>query len=134
MAWTFVSTASNLCQTLGYHRLAFPRESEKPFRAAQERLFWTVHELDKGLSLRLGRPSNICDTRITISFEANVPRHTRLARIQGKAYDQLCSPAAPSQPSNECGHMIEVLSRELQEIIDETRAECFVGLHCSDLY
>ena len=130
MAWTFISAASNLCQTLGYHRLRSPRENDQPLRVAQERLFWTVYEIDKGLSFRLGRSSNIRDAEITLPFDGDAPRNTRLARIQGRVYDQLHSSAALSCLDNESGYTAEALAGEVRELIEEIRAELFVGFHC----
>ncbi|KAI0149689.1 hypothetical protein F4776DRAFT_174560 [Hypoxylon sp. NC0597] len=123
MAWTFISTASDLCQRLGYHRLRSSRETDPSRRSAQESLFWTVHKHDKSLALRLGQPSNIRDAEITLPLNPDEPRPTRLARIQGKVYDQLYSPAGLSQLDAERGHRAEALAVELRGLIDETRAE-----------
>ncbi|KAI0384226.1 hypothetical protein F5Y04DRAFT_238591 [Hypomontagnella monticulosa] len=123
MSWTFISAASDLCQRLGYHRLRSPRETDHPMRDAQERLFWNVHKIDKSLSLRLGRPSNIRDAEITLPIKPDEPRATRLARIQGKVYDQLYSPAGLSRPSNERGPIVEALATELRGLIDEAHDE-----------
>jgi len=131
MAWTFISAASSLCQTLGYHRLYPPKENDRPLRAAQERLFWTVYKLEKGLSLRLGRSSKIRDDEITLPFDPNEPRSNRLGRIQGKIYDQLYSPVGLSQPDDERGHIAEELAGELRELINETHVEILV-CYCLD--
>lgn len=132
MAWKFVSVASDLCQTLGYHRLCPGRENGQPLRGAQERLFWTVYAIEKGLSLRLGRSSNIRDTEITLPFNLDEPRSTKLGRINGMVYDQLYSPASLSRPDDERSHVAEALARDLRELINETHAEisvCFLSLH-----
>ena len=130
MAWTFISAASDLCQRLGYHRLHSPSENDQPLRAVQERLFWLVHRIDKVLSFRLGRSSNIRDAEITLPFDPDYPRPTRVVRIQGMAYDQLYSPAGLSRPDDERGHVAEALAEELRELIIETHVEVFVCLHC----
>ncbi|KAI1378884.1 hypothetical protein F4677DRAFT_443364 [Hypoxylon crocopeplum] len=124
MGWTFISAASDLCQRLGYHRPR-PRESAQPLRAAQERLFWTVYRFDKGLSLRLGRLSNISDAEIMLSIDPDELRSTRVGRIQGKVYDQLYSPAGLSRPDTERGYLAEILAGELRELINETHDEIF---------
>ena len=133
MAWTFISAALDFCQRLGYHRFRPAKEKEQPLRAAQERLFWTVYELEKGLSLRLGRSSNINDAEITLPFDPDGPRPTRLGRIQGRVYNQLYSPAGLSLSDDERGRMAETLAGELRELINETRVEVFVCLHCLHL-
>jgi len=129
MAWTFISAASGLCQTLGYHRQHSSRENGQPLRAAQELLFWTVYKLDKGLSLRFDRPSNIRDAEITLPFDPDEPQATRLGRIQGRVYDQLYSPVGLSRPDEERGHIAETLARELRELISETHIKIFVSFH-----
>ncbi|KAI1392962.1 uncharacterized protein F4822DRAFT_146949 [Hypoxylon trugodes] len=125
MAWTFISAASDLCQRLGYHRSRPPRDDDKSLRAAQERLFWTIHRMDKGLSFRFGRPSNIRDAEITLPHNPKEPRFTKVARIQGRAYDELYSPAALSRPIAERARIIEILGTELRVLIGETHAEIF---------
>lgn len=129
MAWTFISTAAELCQTLGYHRLRLPRENDQPLRASQERLFWIVYKVEKALALRLGRSSHIRDTEITLPFDPEEPRSTKLARIQGKVYDQLYSPVGLSRLDDERGYMAEALARELRDLIDQTRVEILVRAH-----
>ncbi|KAI1105790.1 hypothetical protein F4804DRAFT_340971 [Jackrogersella minutella] len=121
-AWTFISAASSLCQRLGYHRLP-TRDTDQSLRTAQERLFWVVHRFDKGLSFRFGRPSNIRDAEITLPFDPNEQRKTRVARIQGKVYDELYSPAGLSRPDDERGRVAETLAAELRELINRTHVE-----------
>lgn len=131
MAWAFISAASDLCQTLGYHRLRFLKENDHPLQCAQQRLFWTVHRLDKGLSLRLGRSCNIRDAEITLPFPDG-SRSTRIAIIQGKVYDQLYSPGGLSRPDAERGYIAETLAGELRELISEIYVEvsvCLQALH-----
>lgn len=128
MAWKFISVASDLCQTLGYHRLRSRRENDQPLRAAQERLFWAVYGFEKGLSLRLGRSSNIRDTEITLQLDPDEPRSTKLGRINGMVYDQLYSPAGLSRPDDERRHVAEALAGDLRELIRETTAEISVWL------
>ncbi|OTA87219.1 hypothetical protein M434DRAFT_24015 [Hypoxylon sp. CO27-5] len=110
---------------LGYHRLHSLKETDPSFPSAQESLFWTVYKYDKSLSLRLGRPSNIRDAEITLPLSSDEPRRTRLARIQGKAYDQLYSPAGLSQPDAERDRRAEALAIELRGLVDETHTEIF---------
>ncbi|KAI1459923.1 hypothetical protein F4805DRAFT_465878 [Annulohypoxylon moriforme] len=124
MAWTFISTASDLCQRLGYHR--FPSKGVDPsLRAAQERLFWTIYKFERGLSLRYGRPSSIRDVEITLPINPNELRTTKVARIQGKVYDELYSPVGLSRPDDERSRIAVILAAELREIISLARAEVF---------
>lgn len=127
-AWTFASAAADLCQRLGYHRLQPQRGNDQGLREAQERLFWTVHKIEKGLSLRLGRASNIRDSEITIHFDSIDPLHSRLARIQGRIYDQLYSPAALYQNIDERSPVAEALAGDLRQLIDDVHVDIFVRL------
>ena len=127
MAWTYISTAAQQCLTLGYHRLR--KVTGQPLQAAQANLFWTIHKLDKGLSLRLGRASTIRDSEITMPPSPDEPRSTRLARIQGQVYDHLYSPAGLARPDYERGLVAEALARDLRELISEVHLELLVCLH-----
>lgn len=132
LAWTFISTAADFGQRLGYHRVR-PSSTEAihndgPLRAAQERLFWTVHMLEKGLALRLGRASNIRDTEITIPRgELDGSWSTRLAMIHGHVHDWLYSPRGLSQPADERSSLAMTLAGEVRGLINETRAEILVS-------
>uniref|UniRef100_A0A8H7N1E8 Xylanolytic transcriptional activator regulatory domain-containing protein n=1 Tax=Bionectria ochroleuca TaxID=29856 RepID=A0A8H7N1E8_BIOOC len=125
LAWSFISVASTQCQTLGYHRSPpGSRGTITSLRASQERLFWSVYRLDKGLSLRFGRAPNILDTEITLPFEQDLPRPVRVARIQGDVYEQLYSPAAISVANNTTRiQHAEQLAEQLRSLIVETYTE-----------
>ncbi|KAF0331204.1 C6 transcription factor [Colletotrichum asianum] len=127
VAWSLISSAANLCQTLGYHRPSPRRRARDGSFAStdmQESLFWSVYSLDKGLSLQLDRPPNIRDVDISFSFDPNSqPRSIRLARIQGKAYEQLYSPQGLSRPVHERGHDAEVLATQLREMIRDVHVD-----------
>lgn len=87
-----------------------------------------MHKIEKGLSLRLGRASNIRDSEITIPFDKKDALHSRLARIQGRIYDRLYSPAALGQDVEERGRVAEALAGELRQLIDDMHVEIFVRL------
>lgn len=90
--------------------------------------------LEKSLSLRLGRPSNIQDYDITVPYPSSSNKiygpligYFRMwvivSRIQGKTYEQLYSREAICQPiavreSRACG-----LAAELKRVTDSTEAE-----------
>ncbi|KAJ5015428.1 hypothetical protein K4K57_000211 [Colletotrichum sp. SAR 10_99] len=115
LAWTLASKASELCQTLGYHRvecLKNTKDDGKPRVRGMhwhQFLFWNVYYIDKSLSLRLGRASTIPDWHITMpepSLEDPLEDpllpyyvlwiHT--AKCQGKIYEMLYSPDSMAQP------------------------------------
>jgi hypothetical protein len=125
-----ISNAANLCQILGLHRLA--RDSHE----TQVNLFWMVFLLEKGLSLRLGRPSILRDDEIT-SPRPSVPsirRCSQTSSIQGKIYDQLYSPSGLARTNVERGRLAHALASELREIINENKAEFQVRLLTHDMH
>lgn len=92
---------------------------------AKAGLFWSIYCLDKALSLRLGRASSIQDYDISLSMDFDAgyvvepwitiyPLWMRLARIQGKVYESLYSPAALSQPEDDRVSHARQLASEMQ--------------------
>jgi hypothetical protein len=128
MAWAFISAASDICQTLEYHRVRSLRGNDQ-LRAAQERLFWAVYRFEKAISFRLGRSSNIRDSEITLPIGPEEPRTTRMARLHGKVYDQLYSPVGLSRLDHEREYMAKALAEELRGLINDTQVEISVSLH-----
>ncbi|KAI9367742.1 hypothetical protein BJX61DRAFT_278787 [Aspergillus egyptiacus] len=107
-ALTLTSTASRLCQALGFHQISSMENIGKQEKKRRLTLFWSVYCLDRALSLRLGRAATIPDYDIDLprSFgELDVPEIWRtaypvwveLARIQGLVYKKLYSPAGLRQ-------------------------------------
>ncbi|KAI8623862.1 hypothetical protein F5Y19DRAFT_491852 [Xylariaceae sp. FL1651] len=126
LAWTFISNAADLCQTLGLHRLGYPNEIGDS-EGAQSNLFWMVYLLEKSLSLRLNRPSNIRDAEITTTLSSNpsLRRCSKVSRIQGKVYDQLYGPVGLAKSDVERGNAAVALALELRNIISEVKTECY---------
>jgi len=122
MAWTFISAASNLCQTLGYHRLSSNIANGQQ-QLAETQLFWIVYRTEKSLALRLGRASTIRDIEITLRIHPNEPRFIKLGRIQGRVYDRLYSPEALSKSAPERGNEAEDIAGELRRMINETHRD-----------
>ncbi|KAI0101628.1 fungal-specific transcription factor domain-containing protein [Nemania sp. FL0031] len=125
LAWTYISNAANLCQTLGLHRGA-NQERDDGSQEARVNLFWMVFLLDKSLSLRLGRSSNFRDAEVTIALpsDPNIRRCSQTSMIQGKIYEQLYSPAGLAVFNIERGAMAQALASELRGIIGATRIAC----------
>jgi hypothetical protein len=76
------------------------------------------------------------DTEITLKLEAHEPTEVRHARLQGKVYDQLYSPACLSLPDAQRIAVVEALAEESKGLIAETRAaiaECVCTLFHSSL-
>lgn len=124
-SWILISTAMTLCQTLGYHRLG---TSPGRNNEMQSRLFWAVYNYERGLSLRLGRCSGILDSQISLPVQPDEHRSIRHGRIQGKVYDQLYRPNAPSTATQTRVEAGNTLAHELQLIIDETQVDISVRM------
>ncbi|KAF6803625.1 fungal specific transcription factor domain-containing protein [Colletotrichum sojae] len=113
LAWTLSSKASELSQTLGYHRAESLKQeiADKPTVHGMhwhQFLFWNVYYIDKSLSLRLGRPSTIPDWHVTMPEpslkepleDPMLPWFViwiRTSKIQGQIYELLYSPASMAQ-------------------------------------
>ncbi|KAI0468679.1 fungal-specific transcription factor domain-containing protein [Xylaria cf. heliscus] len=121
LAWTYISNAANLCQTLGYHHIVDGSQE------AQFNLFWMVFLLEKSLSLRLGRSSNFRDAEFTTPLPSNIymRRCAQTASMQGKIYDQLYSPSGLARFDVERGLSAQMLASEFREIISDTKIACY---------
>lgn len=98
-----------MSQTLGIHSIVSMPQIRPETRVLQTRVFWLIYIFEKGLSLRLGRSSTLRDSDITIpvpdmtstseiGYFGRLKKMVELARLQGKIYDQLYSPAALVEP------------------------------------
>ncbi|KAL0943723.1 fungal specific transcription factor domain-containing protein [Colletotrichum truncatum] len=132
LAWTLNSAAAQLCQSLGYHRIASVRSGNRDDEDYKIFLFWSVYFVDKSLSLRLGRPSTIQDYDITVPYPSSASQmHGSLmsyfclwvivSGIQGKTYEQLYSPEAISQPALVREGRARGLAAELQRVTERTQ-------------
>lgn len=120
VAWLFISAAANHCLTLGYHRQSVHDSSNTETTAAQESLFWIVYRLEKGIALRLGRVSLIRDEEITLSSNPQ-KLEIRIAKLQGRTYNELYSPKGLSNPEAERTQTAQSLAAELHPCIIETK-------------
>ncbi|CAM1508091.1 Fc.00g049390.m01.CDS01 [Cosmosporella sp. VM-42] len=139
LSWILVSKASELCQTLGYHRISSMKKDDREELEYKQLLFWSVYYLDKSLSLRLGRASTIPDWDITVPDPvSDTPSNSLLAphfyiwcvtaRCQGKIYEQLYSPESITQPDHVRTSRVQALVQELGAITaqaDETNKKWF---------
>lgn len=91
----------------------------------KNRLFWSIYCIDKALSLRLGRASTIQDYDISLSWASSRlggpdPYNEvyilwiHLAKIQGKVYEKLYSPAALCLPESERVEHARNLASDMQ--------------------
>ncbi|KAH7120309.1 hypothetical protein B0J13DRAFT_649065 [Dactylonectria estremocensis] len=137
LAWTLSSKASELCQTLGYHRIPSIETSNVSSNMRYEQfLFWSIYFIDKSLSLRLGRASTIQNWDITTPvlsvhdsrspLAASVTMWVNTARCQGNVYEHLYSPESISQPDEIRESRVRALSNDLQEI---SRTACEISAH-----
>ena len=108
-AWSLVTTALQMCISSGYHRATSSTNDAPLLREQKSWIFWSLYSAEKGLSLRLGRPSSVSDYDITLPlpglekadckpYYACTIRWIKLSGIQGRVYQMLYSPAALSEP------------------------------------
>ncbi|KAI0882423.1 uncharacterized protein GGS22DRAFT_43903 [Annulohypoxylon maeteangense] len=130
LAWALSSKASELCQTLGYHRM--PDIDNSDNAKFKKFLFWTNYFLDKSLSLRLGRASTIPDWDITTHRPSISDPHkepavayfvlwVEAARCQGNIYELLYSPDAVAQPDDVRQSRAQLLVNNLQTLEQATQ-------------
>jgi hypothetical protein len=128
LAWQLVSGAGGICQTLGWHQLVPNSDSTTDRKIS---LFWLTYLLDKGLSLRLGRPAVIHDDEITLPEQldkVDIPvgwrrlltQWIRHSRLVGKAYQDLYSPSALRKSIQERGERAKSLMVALKQIVDDS--------------
>lgn len=140
LAWQLNTTAAQLCQDLGYHRVmggtVTPTSSSEPhpddpndLRDKKAILFWFSYMLDRGLALRLGRAPIIQDFDITVPRVIGQVNATDMwkgvlrlwiahADIQGQIYERLYSPKSLGHPVNQRVEAAQSLAAKLK-MIDE---------------
>ncbi|GAB1312466.1 hypothetical protein MFIFM68171_02676 [Madurella fahalii] len=131
------SVAATICQSLGYHRM----RPTTPEHESKTVLFWSAYLLDKALSLRSGRAPAIQDYDITVPRElgpsTNLPGEPgrqivyhwiTFADFNGKAYEQLYSPAAlarpPEQRAESARQLVQMmldLAKEKEPLLRQSR-------------
>ncbi|KAI0107925.1 hypothetical protein F4776DRAFT_414610 [Hypoxylon sp. NC0597] len=136
-ARNFITSAANLCLSLGLHNARTLGGGTPEGRQVKLKLFWSVFVMERNLSLRLGRSSCIPDHEITVPRPIATlaggdpsdpillpvwPLWIDIAVLQGKIYDKIYSPRALLQPTNvRTSHAMELAS-ELKAIIERTEA------------
>lgn len=137
LSWTLSAKASELCQTLSYHRSASMKNDKHDDFQYKQFLFWSIYFIDKSLSLRLGRPSTIPDWDITVpqpTTNDSIPEAVlayfvlsiETARCQGNIYEMLYAPKSTTQPDEVKQARVEALLSDLQNL-DERVWETNVG-------
>lgn len=148
LAWQLNTTAAQLCQDLGYHRVTGGTVgvNNGGVKAAGQHdssgggssvlgdkkaiLFWFSYMLDRGLALRLGRAPTIQDFDVTLPRvigQVNAPdmwkEVLRLwiahADIQGQIYERLYSPSSLGQPVGQRVETARRLAARLKVIAEQ---------------
>ncbi|KIW06934.1 hypothetical protein, variant 1 [Verruconis gallopava] len=128
VSWKLKSVALTLAQTLGWHRAQSVKDVDKDTRVRQEKMFYFLYVLDKGLSLRLGRASFFQDYDIDLPYpelgDDDLGRacteeyrlFIQVARVQGLIYEQLYSPGALRENTETRIHRAQMLVDQLNSI------------------
>lgn len=112
LAWQLNTTAAQLCQDLGYHRVTggtVPAPAAPVLNDKKAILFWFSYMLDRGLALRLGRAPIIQDFDVTLPRVIGRVNATEMwkeilklwiahADVQGRIYEMLYSPSSLGRP------------------------------------
>lgn len=127
LAWTITSRASELCQSLGFHRLSTMKDDSEAMKSDKISLFWTIYILEKGLALRLGRSSTIQDYDVTVpctfktsgtnrlhQYDQYFTSWIKMAKIQGCVYENLYSPKALSMEAQTRQTHANLLIQEME--------------------
>ncbi|KAH7008472.1 hypothetical protein EDB80DRAFT_716630 [Ilyonectria destructans] len=131
LSWTLTSKASELCQTLGYHRASSMKNDRSGDSDRKQYLFWSMYFMDKSLSLRLGRASTIQDWDVSIPIPSMDDTYItplsgffsnwiKTARCQGNIYEKLYSPESVTQPAHVRTARVQAIAKELEDIRIQT--------------
>ncbi|KAL2261569.1 hypothetical protein VTK26DRAFT_3876 [Humicola hyalothermophila] len=133
LAWVLSSKASELCQTLGYHRVETYTNVHPDAAQYKQFLFWIVYTMDKGLCLRLGRSSTIQDIDVTApaapvgdsdtsrsALNSCFAAWVATAKVQGQIYELLYCPDALAQPRAVRQSRAQLLLKQLEELNVQT--------------
>ncbi|KAK2769664.1 hypothetical protein FQN53_005953 [Emmonsiellopsis sp. PD_33] len=127
LCWTFVSAASRMCQSLGYHHsVSTPTNPLPPDEANRRKsLFWFIYVLDKDLTLSLGRSSTIPDYDVSLPLPGPpadpkaVPWHEMWAgwvgfsKVVSQIYEKLYSVRALAEDPATRGRKAFELAEEI---------------------
>ncbi|KAK4149351.1 hypothetical protein C8A00DRAFT_18942, partial [Chaetomidium leptoderma] len=127
LAWILSSKASELCQSLGYHRIGTYNHESPDDGQRKQFLFWAVYVIDKRLSLRLGRSATIQDYDVTVPDpRSNTTVDTPIvcffglwvigSRLQGQIYELLYCPEAIAQPEPVRRSRVQLLVERLDNL------------------
>ncbi|PNH38136.1 hypothetical protein VD0004_g8669 [Verticillium dahliae] len=145
LSWVLTCKASELCQTLGYHRASSMKNDKPEDREFKVFVFWSVYFIDKSLSLRLGRASTIPDWDVTVqppdvktadkrALVGYFCLWIKAARCQGNTYEKLYSPDAIKQPDSVRLARVEKLVSDLEDLEVESRQTDAKWLKAAEQY
>ncbi|PLB51397.1 hypothetical protein P170DRAFT_400256 [Aspergillus steynii IBT 23096] len=130
-AWNFTTNAAHLCQALGFHRPHVLSADSPDLKQRKAKLLWTIFTLERNLSLQLGRPSTFHvddialpqlsvapNTTADFPFNITLTKHIHVAALQGRAYNEIYSLGALSQPIEIRTRRAEKLASELRNILE----------------
>lgn len=136
LAWQLNTTAAQLCQDLGYHRVTGGVSAHDAAGAdlndKKAILFWFSYMLDRGLALRLGRAPIIQDFDVTLprvvgqrvnateTWKESLRLWIAHADIQGRIYEKLYSPTSLAQPVSQRVEVAQALAGRLKMIAEQS--------------
>jgi hypothetical protein len=131
LCWTYLSAATAMCQTLGFHRSSQLRTEMKHSAESKKHVFWALYSMDKNISLNLGRTSHFDDDDIDVEYftpsenqqqqpwDLLMLSSVAFSRLQGEVYDRLYSAAASKRNLAHRAGTVEELSMRLLSLRDD---------------
>lgn len=138
LAWQLNTTAAQLCQDLGFHRVTGGTVGagtgggggEAALNDKKAILFWFSYMLDRGLALRLGRAPIIQDFDVTLPRVIGQVNATDMwkevlrlwiahADVQGQIYEKLYSPTSLGRPVAQRVEAAQTLAGRLRMITEQ---------------
>ncbi|KAF2759746.1 hypothetical protein EJ05DRAFT_498949 [Pseudovirgaria hyperparasitica] len=129
MSWKLTAAAASAALSMGWHRMSEDDTDQQRRRKAQ--IFWYIYVMDRSISLRFGRAAILQDYDIDVDLpdygSSPVAQYStkvvclwiRTARVQGRVYEQLYSPAALKQSREVQKNHAKLLLHEIETVREE---------------
>lgn len=127
LTWTFASTGSRQCISLGYHRRSSMRNDSFEVAEDKRQIFWAFYMVDKNLSLNMGYSPTIQDYDVDVEYfqcstdpgvapwDKAALAMAEMSRLQGLIFERLYSLQALRSSPEAKARVIDELYPQLQK-------------------